>query len=301
MTDHLSSDQCPVCGGASWNPDVQADRILGLVEPYRVEVCSGCGLGRLFPQLSLEDLKSVYDGSYFNSSCSVSADVVWQPPELDYATQVVPERLAKFSKTLQDLCQLAPKASTLLDVGAATGDMVKLARDSGLVADGLEFSEFASRQAFERYGIELMNVPLSQLQQSSVYDIIHLNHVFEHFNEPRFELEQLHRLLKPGGLLYIEVPLQFHLLERIRFWLNPTDQTISVHSLHHPFFYTTSTLHQLLNDTGFKVLRMRVFDNTRYPSHSMVHRTKRLLWRLFSVFKIGNFIEIIAQPLTDAS
>ena len=178
--------------------------------------------------------------------------------------------------------------------------MVRLARDNGLVADGLEFSEFATLQACERYNIELMNMPLAQLHKPSGYDIIHLNHVFEHFGEPLVELKHIRRLLSPGGLLYVEVPLQFHIVERMRFRLKPTERTLSVHSLHHPFFYTPPTLRRLLSENGFEVVRTRVFDDARYPSASALQSVKRELWRLLSAFEIGNFVEIIARPVAAA-
>ena len=37
-------------------------------------------------------------------------------------------------------------------------------------------------------------------------DEIHLYHVLEHFHDPIAKLEELYRILKPGGLLYVRVP-----------------------------------------------------------------------------------------------
>jgi SAM-dependent methyltransferase len=301
MIPQSYTDSCPVCKNSRWHNDRLAERMLGLVEPYRIQFCGGCGQGRLVPQLSTAELRSLYDGSYFNNAHDLSrTGANLKAPEVDYASQVVPERLAKFSRTLRDLRRLAPQACTLLDVGAATGEMVRLARDAGLVADGLEFSEYASRRARELYGIELMNVPLADLQASADYDLIHLNHVFEHFNDPLAELARLRRLLKPGGLLYIEVPLQFHVVTRMRMRIRPVDPGLSVHSLHHPFFYNADTLRRLLSANGFEVLRTRVFDASRYPAATAIQRAKRMLWQLLAAFEIGNFVEIIARPVEAA-
>ena len=38
------------------------------------------------------------------------------------------------------------------------------------------------------------------------FDVIVLNHVFEHVSEPRALLKKLRRLLTPGGVLFLEVP-----------------------------------------------------------------------------------------------
>ncbi len=37
-------------------------------------------------------------------------------------------------------------------------------------------------------------------------DEIHIYHVLEHLSEPIKKLEELHRILKPGGVIYIRVP-----------------------------------------------------------------------------------------------
>lgn len=37
-------------------------------------------------------------------------------------------------------------------------------------------------------------------------DEIHMYHVLEHLNEPIKKLEEIHRILKPGGVLHIRVP-----------------------------------------------------------------------------------------------
>jgi len=37
-------------------------------------------------------------------------------------------------------------------------------------------------------------------------DEIHMYHVLEHLNNPLEKVEELHRILKPGGILYIRVP-----------------------------------------------------------------------------------------------
>lgn len=299
MADFYGSECCPACRGLDWTIDDISGRLLGLEEPYKVQFCKNCGLGRLVPQLSIAELQSLYAGSYFNSEQHlVDPTLKSQAPDADYLSQIVPMRLAKFSRTLSELQLLAPQARTFLDVGAATGEMVKIAREAGLEADGLEYSEFAVREARKNYGIELLNMPLSQVHHSAGYDIIHLNHVFEHFNEPRCELASLRRLINPRGLLYIEVPSQFHIAEKIRFLLKPNTRRFTLESLHHPFFYNIKSLRLMLGDYGFEIVDIRVFDESRYPASTLLKRVKRLIWRSLSILEVGNYIEIVARPAT---
>ena len=42
--------------------------------------------------------------------------------------------------------------------------------------------------------------------ESNSIDEIHFYHVLEHLHEPIKKIEELHRILKPGGILYMRVP-----------------------------------------------------------------------------------------------
>ena len=72
--------------------------------------------------------------------------------------------------------------------------------------------------------------------------------VFEHVEEPRAELEKLHRILKPGGLLVIEIPSVDSPLVRL------------MRSRHrhfvpdHFWYFDRTTLPAFVRQSGFEVL-----------------------------------------------
>ena len=104
-------------------------------------------------------------------------------------------------------------------------------------------------------------------------------------------------MIKPNGLIYIEVPFQFNLVERISYFLDPTLRSFTVESLHHPFFYTPRSLRIMFRKHGFEILTLRVFDGQRYPSFSIRQKIKKILWLFLSLFRVGINIEIIAHPI----
>jgi SAM-dependent methyltransferase len=206
------------------------------------------------------------------------------------------QRISLFAGSLRKLNTLRPQTKSLLDVGAAYGHMVHLARSQGLRADGIELSDHAVQQAQDIYGITLFKCTLSEFTADALYDVIHLSHVFEHFVDPLIELSHLKRLLAPGGLIYIEVPFQFNLIERVLSFLPRTRVPFTLHSIHHPYFYTPPSIRKFFVDNGFEVLRLTLFDSMRYECDTLVKRIKCQIWRLLSFFGTGNYIEIIVIP-----
>ena len=290
----MTSVSCPLCGFDSWLSDSGASKILALDGRHAVVVCTGCGQRRLDPQLAPEELEAVYSGAYFQSSTPVERLAGVAGPPADYSTEVVEARRDKFIDTLRRIKTLNPRAVKLLDVGAATGEFVRAARDLGFDADGIELSEFAVRQADRVNGVCLRRLLLADVPGRELYDAMHLNHVFEHFNDPLAELAHMHRLLRRGGVLYLEVPYQFNVVERVKHALWPEQATLTLHSLHHAYFYRPSSLGRLVAANGFRIHSLSVFDPKRYPVLTASERVKCWLWRALALFGIGNHIELYA-------
>lgn len=289
---------CPVCRCSKWSRDKMARQILKLPNSYDILLCVSCGLRRLEPQLNTEELTDLYMGAYFKKDIDVSFKIFGiEGVSTDYMSEIVAARHQQFTRTLDKLMYLNPKGKTLLDVGAATGEFVKIAKDKGLIVDGIEYSEYAITKAREEYGIELRNLPLSEVPKDTTYDFIHLNHVFEHFNDPATELSHIFRLLDKEGLLYIEVPYQFHFIEKSIFKIRRKTARFNLYSLHHPFFYTPKTIIRLLNSQCFQVISCSVFDPARCECGTVPEKIKKSIWYFLSWLSIGNYIILYSKRI----
>lgn len=92
---------------------------------------------------------------------------------------------------------------SLLDVGAGTGDFLKVASESGWKVYGMEPNKKASSLALEK-GIALKN-SLEEFKGEQ-FDVITLWHVLEHIPNLDETISLLTDLVKPGGALIIAVP-----------------------------------------------------------------------------------------------
>ncbi len=94
----------------------------------------------------------------------------------------------------------------VLDVGCGDGAFLRRARDIGCDTEGIDFDANAVAAA-RRQGFD---VTLGSIDTYSdlrdAFDVITCNHVIEHVPDALHLLRALHRLLKPGGLLWLETP-----------------------------------------------------------------------------------------------
>lgn len=292
----LSSAICPVCEQDRWRRDDLAQAILSLPDSFLVVRCESCGLRRLEPYLSQDELRLLYGPAYFGDNAAATGLDGVRSADGNYISDCVPARLNKFHDTVRHLRNRHPSGRTLLDFGAATGDFVAIARELGLDADGVELSSYAIEVAHQRHGIQLYLGGCEAIPDRQ-YDFIHLHHVFEHLVRPGQELRTLADHLAPGGILHIEVPYQFHILERLRFRLQRRSRqaTPTLSSFHHPFFYTPRSLGRILERAGLRVQSVRTFIPGQYDAHGASQRLKKTGWSVLDhVCRLGNIIEAVA-------
>ena len=95
------------------------------------------------------------------------------------------------------------ESKTILDVGAGTGDFLKVCKKNNWDAYGIEPSDKARKIAAEKE-INLKQ-DISELK-NELFDVITLWHVLEHIPNLIEYIDQLKKLLKPNGVLLIAVP-----------------------------------------------------------------------------------------------
>lgn len=94
----------------------------------------------------------------------------------------------------------------LLDIGAGTGAFASFMQQHGWQATGLEPDQAARETAYSINKINLL--PSDELFRlpKETFDAITLWHVLEHVHQLHEYLDQIKRLLKPTGKIFIAVP-----------------------------------------------------------------------------------------------
>jgi 2-polyprenyl-3-methyl-5-hydroxy-6-metoxy-1,4-benzoquinol methylase len=147
------------------------------------------------------------------------------------------ERLARLTRHVA--------GGSLLDVGSATGTFLGVASQR-FAAQGVEPDPITSEQS-RAAGHRVTTGTLADVDPPDRgFDAITMLHVLEHLDSPTTALEQVHRLLKPGGVVLIETPT----VECLWFRLAPARWRQLIPD--HYYFFGQATLTELLRRTGFE-------------------------------------------------
>lgn len=223
---------------------------------YRVVRCDDCRLMLLNPQPSDTELMQIYSESYF----------------LGENTEVARQRVAsmKAATARSYLDEIKRYTGThgarLLEIGCGHGDFLVEAQKYGYDVTGIEISDDAAHIAQRRLGHghvicgTIDSVALAEHQ----FDICAISDVIEHVRDPLLFLQQIHRLLKPDGVLFIATPSLDSWSARLlrQNWMEFKPE--------HLFYFDTNTIQHALYKSDFEqsvVLPGRKILNLDYVSH----------------------------------
>ena len=137
--------------------------------------------------------------------------------------------------------------SKLLDVGCGTGGYIWNLKELGWNACGVEINEKTALQ-LRRKGMEVFAGDFERLDfPESEYDVVTFWHTLEHLRSPLESLKKAHRILKPDGMVMIEVP-NVASLERKIFGRNWALWDVPRHLYH----FSPQSLVKLLSESGFR-------------------------------------------------
>jgi SAM-dependent methyltransferase len=224
------------------------DRLFGVAPgTYSLVECSQCGLVRLSPRPTPEQVDGFYAKNYWFAGG-------WM--------QETYRRLV-----LRDHVQFAVASAdetkdTILDVGCGGGLFLRMMKERGYNVLGFDFSDEAARVAREQNGIpvlvgDLRSIPI----EPGSCALITMYHVVEHLLDPVGYLEAARRLLRFDGRLIVQVPDR-DCWEAAMLGERWTGLDVPRH-LH---VFRTSDLRRLLEACGFEVMREKHFSLRDHPA-----------------------------------
>ncbi len=290
---------CYLCKKKKAMVNKMYSNMLGLIDnsDKRVYTCKDCGHKFIYPYFDDDTLSQIYANAYFTGNYDeLSLNLLKEPEVSHEQTQRLQElKISKFNNTLDLISRYTENQKSIFDIGAATGEFLYLASKRGLLVDGLEPSEYAARIAKEKYGFTFHNCKLEDFRANHQYDIITMNHVFEHFVDPHIVLKVIYNLVSKGGIVYLEIPFQFNFPQVMKYILLHKKDNFNIYSIHHPNFYSPKTLIKLFNMNGFDNLYISLFNKDVYKQGNFITKMKGYAWQIMACFDHGSYIEAVFQ------
>ena len=160
---------------------------------------------------------------------------------------IIRENRLRASKSQLGLVKRYKNGTYLLDIGCGEGFFLFNASRAGYITKGIELSQDAVEYARREFGLDVEAKPFEGLRFSEGhFDVITMWQVLEHVPYPLAILKEVHRILKPEGLLVTSTPNIEGIPAKIlgkRWW--------NVRCLHINQF-TVKTLTTILMNIGFK-------------------------------------------------
>jgi len=105
-----------------------------------------------------------------------------------------------------------PKSARILDIGCGQGVALKPFRERGYSPTGITLNA-TDAAICQKLGFDVRIMDQSFLDfDDNSFDLIWARHVIEHSFMPLYTLTEFQRVIRPGGLLYLEVPASDTLL-----------------------------------------------------------------------------------------
>jgi len=229
---------CPVClaqeGRILFHQVFSAFSEGGLLTGYDLVVCDQCGAAFAdgIPP------REIFDTYYGRMS---------KYEQSQRSGELSPIDKERFAQVADMLAPHLRPDSRIVDVGCATGGLLaELKRRSFHNLLGLDPSPACAAVAKRLYGIEVQTTTIHELTAlEKPFDVAVFIGVFEHLPELDESITSLSKILKPGGLLYVEVPDA----SSYQNWFSAPYQFLSIE---HVNFFSPTSLSNLLGRRGFQ-------------------------------------------------
>lgn len=240
---------CTVCGATDAAPFLQPP-----ASPGPVVRCRVCTMIFVSPRRTTASL--IFDGDQFGHDNALRTstdpnDLVghWEATHLANALPHRDVLRRNHRDALARIGRFAVPPGRMLDFGCGFGLFLDSARTAGWDVAGIDPLPGHGTYARGALHLDVISDTLRPNTFASMsFDVITAFQVFEHLPDPRAELNALRRLLKPGGIIVIEVPNIATSLLRL---LGPRHR----HFVHdHLWFFSPVTLRRFLTENGFTVL-----------------------------------------------
>ena len=209
--------------------------------------CNRCGFIQIQPLPTEEEDEEFYkNGLMYGNTLNHS--------ELYKNNLNIAERMRSWSEyQARKLSPFLHEDWKILEIGSAFGWLVEFLHNKGYDIEGLEINGdyrdiYRERTGKELFSFDILEDSKDIREREEAYDCLLLFHVLEHIRNPVGFVNSATKLLKPGGIIYIDVP-------------NNDDYMMKINKEYEAFHYVRAHLSYFSPKTLAKLLKMCNYNN----------------------------------------
>jgi SAM-dependent methyltransferase len=186
-----SPEVCPICAFDGPTVRLRApDRFHMRTHVYQLLECRRCSFVWLENMPALEEMPYHY-GTDYHRAVTASGEI----------------KLLKRWRPTRDRVLKMGRGGSLLDVGCSSGGFLRTLQDGPWKLHGLEISPDEAQRAMASSGAEVfVGTVLDAPFAPQSFDVITAFHFLEHAHKLKEVVARMREWLKPGGIIYIQVP-----------------------------------------------------------------------------------------------
>jgi ubiquinone/menaquinone biosynthesis C-methylase UbiE len=127
------------------------------------------------------------------------------------------QKAKKIIEVLKDFIKGDLKDLKLLDIGSSTGIMTKLLSEHFYETIGIDIDEHGVRYSDENFGNDHLDYRVDDAMSLSFsensFDVINCSHIYEHVPDSKQLMDEIYRVLKPGGVCFFAAGNRFVFME----------------------------------------------------------------------------------------
>lgn len=254
--DRRPAGACRVCGNAAGNRrHVAREMMFGFRDAFGYVECAACGC------LQIEEIPSdigkYYPERYYSFQASDDAPLKrllkrlrarhaigrWNLVGWLLSAAFGPPPYARWVRVSGTGIH-----DPVLDVGCGSGVLLRAMREAGF-DDLTGVDPYVAADQAPRDGIRILRRTLSETEGR--YRLVLFSHSFEHLDDPEGALRESHRLLLPGGVLLLRLPVAGSAA-----WRRYGADWVQLDAPRHFFLHTEASIRILAARTGFEVVRV---------------------------------------------
>ena len=213
-------------------------------------------------------------------------------------------------RLMQEFEQKLGRRGKFLDVGCGAGELLWAAKESQWEVEGVDPSKEFVEIGLERFGVQGRITTLKEANfPNNYFDAVAMSSLIEHLYEPFETLCEVHRVLRPDGLLWFDAPNEDGLYMQfgnLYMRLQGKDWVVVMAPTFPPYHvqgFNPKSLRKLLDRAGFKCKEMEIVGGVYEQKGAKTLRKKiefnaaKIINQVGKVLNKGSYMSIWARKI----